>query len=266
YTELTVKHPLIDLRLFKDRNFALANLVIFIFGIGMFGTPYLIPLFLQNCLGYTAFQSGLFFVPVGFIQGIVSPSVGALSQKYNPKIFIILGLLIMSSSFFVYNYLSYFSEEWYIMLGLYLRGMGLGMLFTPLLAVALKDISQNDMAQASSTINILRQVGGSIGVALFSHILSVRNTFHTQRYGEALDYTGQTYRDVLAHLSQFLQHTAGVAPHDLVMMSERLVLQRVDLEGYISGITDDFFIAFLLILAGVIPALWLKTKKKKKSS
>ncbi|WP_287331496.1 DHA2 family efflux MFS transporter permease subunit, partial [Parabacteroides sp.] len=88
YIELTVKHPLINLRIFKDRNFTLANVMMFIFGVGMFGSTFLIPLYLQNNLGYSALQAGMFFIPVGIIQGFCSPTAGALGQKINPKILI----------------------------------------------------------------------------------------------------------------------------------------------------------------------------------
>jgi len=75
------------------------------------------------------------------------------------------------------------------MLSLYLRGLGMGLLFTPLLTLSLVNIRNSDMAQASSITNIVRQMGGSFGVAIFSHLLTQRTAFHTQRYGEALNYT-----------------------------------------------------------------------------
>lgn len=150
YVEFTVKHPFINLRLFADRNFALANLVFFIFGIGMFGSTFLIPLYLQDNLGYSAFQAGMFFIPVGIIQGISSPLSGSLTPKMNPKILILGGLLLLGLSFYMNTYLSLFTGKWYIMLSLYIRGLGMGVLFTPLLTVSLYDIANRDMAQASS--------------------------------------------------------------------------------------------------------------------
>lgn len=118
YFELTVKHPLIELRIFKDRNFSLANVMMFIFGIGMFGSTFLIPLYLQNNLGYTALQAGMFFIPVGIIQGFCSPTAGALGQKINPKILIAGGLILMAMSFYLNYFLSFLTEEWYIMTSL----------------------------------------------------------------------------------------------------------------------------------------------------
>ena len=261
YFEFTVKTPLINLRLFVDRDFALSNLILFVFGIGMFGSTFLIPLYLQDNLGYSALQAGMFFMPVGIIQGVASPLSGKLMQRINPKVFIVSGILLMALSFYMNYYLSFLTEKWYIMLSLYLRGLGMGLLFTPLLTLSLVNIRNSDMAQASSITNIVRQMGGSFGVAIFSHLLTQRTAFHTQRYGEALNYTGDVYRQTLHSLSRFIEHTGGRTTDTAKEVAEMLILKRIDLEGYISAINDDFFIAFIVTLLCVIPVLFLRTKK-----
>lgn len=262
YFEFTVKVPLINLRLFADKDFAISNLALFIFGIGMFGSTFLIPLYLQDNLGYSALQAGMFFMPVGIVQGIASPLAGKLMQKVNPKIFIISGLLLMASSFYMNFFLSFLTEKWYIMFSLYLRGLGMGILFTPLLTLSLVNIRNKDMAQASSITNIIRQMGGSFGVAIFSHLLTQRTAYHTQRYSEALNYTGDVYHQTIRSLGQFMEHTAGRIPTEIHQLAESLIFKRVDLEAYISAINDDFYIAFIITLLCIIPVLFLKTKKK----
>lgn len=227
----------------------------------MFGSTFLIPLYLQDNLGYSALQAGMFFMPVGIIQGVASPLSGKLMQRINPKVFIVSGILLMALSFYMNYYLSFLTEKWYIMLSLYLRGLGMGLLFTPLLTLSLVNIRNSDMAQASSITNIVRQMGGSFGVAIFSHLLTQRTAFHTQRYGEALNYTGDVYRQTLHSLSRFIEHTGGRTPDTAQEVAEMLILKRIDLEGYISAINDDFFIAFIVTLLCVVPVLFLRTKK-----
>ena len=264
YFELTVKHPLINLRVFKDRNFALSNLMIFIFGIGMFGSTFLIPLYLQNNLGYTAFQAGMFFIPVGIIQGICSPIAGTLGQKINPKILIASGLILMAISFYLNFFLSFLTEKWYVMMSLYLRGIGMGILFTPLLTLSLANVRSEMMAQASSVTNIIRQMGGSFGVAIFSHMLTVRTNFHMQRYSEALNHTSEVYRQTIGNLSEFVRQTAGAAEQSARSIAEQIIIKRLELEAYIGGINDDFFIAFIVTLLSILPIFWLyKTNKVK---
>lgn len=263
YFELTVKHPLINLRLFKDRNFALSNLMMMIFGIGMFGSTFLIPLYLQNNLGYSALQAGMFFIPVGILQGLSSPIAGALGQRINPKILIATGLLLMALSFYLNLYLSFLTEKWYVMMSLYLRGIGMGILFTPLLTLSLANIRAESMAQASSITNIIRQMGGSIGVAVFNFTLTQRTHYHAQRYGEALNQTGEVYRQTMDNLSQFAQQVAGATEHASQALAEQMILKRIELEAYIGGINDDFYIAFVVTLICIVPIFWLKQSNKK---
>lgn len=262
YFELTVKYPLINLRIFADRNFGLSNLMIFIFGIGMFGSTFLIPLYLQNNLGYSALQAGMFFIPVGIIQGFCSPIAGSLGQKINPKILIATGLILMAFSFYLNFYLSFMTEKWYVMLSLCLRGIGMGILFTPLLTLSLANVRADMMAQASSITNIIRQMGGSFGVAIFSHILTQRTNYHSQRYSEELNYTGEVYRQTIDNLSSFAIQTAGASERTAQSLAEQLINRRIELEAYIGGINDDFYIAFIITLLSVLPIFWLNRIKK----
>lgn len=266
YIELTVKYPLINLRIFKDRNFTLANVMMFIFGVGMFGSTFLIPLYLQNNLGYSALQAGMFFIPVGIIQGFCSPTAGTLGQKINPKILIAGGLILMALSFYLNIFLSFLTEKWYIMMSLYLRGIGMGILFTPLLTLSLANIRIDMMAQASSLTNIIRQMGGSFGVAIFSHVLTQRTSYHTQRYGEALNYTGEIYHQTIDKLSAFALQTTGATEGTAKSLTEQLILERLDLEAYIGGINDDFYIAFIVTLLCLVPVFWLRKVKKGKTT
>lgn len=262
FIELTAKHPFINLRLFADRDFALSNLVFFIFGIGMFGSTFLIPLYLQDNLGYSAFQAGMFFIPVGIIQGISSPVSGSLTPKMNPKILILGGLLLMVISFYMNTYLSLFTEKWYIMLSLYIRGLGMGILFTPLLTLSLWNIANRDMAQASSITNIVRQMGGSFGVALMSHFLTSRTAYHHDRYAEALDTAGSTYALTMENLGAFARQVAGATSQTAHEIALYMIDKRIALEAYISGINDDFFIAMLITSLCFVPILLLKKNRR----
>ena len=165
YFELTVKHPLLNLRIFKSRNFSIANIMLFIFGIGMFGSTFMLPLYMQDCLGYSAIQCGMFFIPVGIVQGFVSPISGSFSQKFNPKIPIALGIILMGISFYMNTFFTYQTDSWYILTSLMFKGLGMGILFTPLINVALSSVKEEFTAEASSITSIVRQMGGSFGVA-----------------------------------------------------------------------------------------------------
>jgi MFS transporter, DHA2 family, multidrug resistance protein len=263
--ELNIRHPLIDLSLLKNFNFAMANLVLFIFGMGMFGSTFLLPLYLQNALGYTAFQAGSLFLPVGIIMAIMAPIAGQLSDKVNPKIPALIGIILLSASLFVNQYLSLFSETSSIMVSLYLRGFGMALIFTPLSALALSDIPRERMAQASGLFNVLRQIGGSFGVALMGTLLTQRTAYHMTAYGEALNQRSPIAQQALRGLKQFSQETVGGGAMVSSMRAQGLVVLHVAQQAFVSAVDDDFLVAAAITVLCAIPILFLRYKKKGKA-
>ncbi len=96
--ELSIKHPILNLGLLKYYNFAMSTLIMFIFGIAFFGNAFLLPIYLQNSLGYTAFKAGLVFFPVGILQAFIAPISGQLTDRFNPKIPLMTGAVILGIS------------------------------------------------------------------------------------------------------------------------------------------------------------------------
>lgn len=264
-TELTVKEPLVDLKLLANHNFGIANIVMLIFGLGVFGGVFLLPLYLQNALGYTALQSGVVFLPVGIIQGIAAPLAGIASDKINVKIPIIAGLVAFIASFLLYTKLSFLTEHNYIMLSLYLRGIGMGLLFAPLSSIAISEISRFEMAQASSLLNTIRQLGGSLGIAILATLLSSRVSFHAETYGQSLQANSEVYQTTTAHLQMYAEQHAGSPPIVAQKQGQYMLLSNVNNQAYIEAVNDDFMIAALITSLGIIPIFFLHTKKKKES-
>lgn len=261
--DLSIKHPLIDLRLLKNFNFGMANLVLFVFGMGMFGSTFILPLYVQNGLGRTAFQAGSLFLPIGILQGLISPVAGNLADKVNPKIPALIGISLLALSLFVNRYLSLFSETSSIMVSLYLRGLGMGMIFTPLSTIALTDIPRDRMAQASGLFNVLRQIGGSFGVAIMGTLLTDRTIFHTSLYGEAISKYSPVTKNILLGLSRFSQQTIGGNAAVSAARANALLVYNLSQQAFVSSVDDDFFIASMITIVCVIPILLLRYKKKK---
>lgn len=259
--ELTTESPLIDLKLLKDRNFGMSNLLMFVFTIGMFGSTFLLPLFLQNSLGYTALQSGAVFLPVGIIQGAMAPISGWFSDKVNAKTPIIMGVGLLVLSFYLNSNLSFLTEHSYIMTSLYIRGLGLGLVFTPLSTLSLLTIPREKMAQASGIMNTVRQIGGSLGVALLSTILTARVNFHSQMFGGAVQAGSQEFQTVTRHMAYFIQQHGGGAFSTSLKQAQSIVMSNVGTQAFIQGVNDDFLIAAVISFIGFIPILLLKSKK-----
>ncbi len=262
-TELNVRHPLIDLSLLKNFNFAMSNIILFIFGMGMFGSTFLLPLYLQNALGYTAFQAGSLFLPIGFLQALMSPIAGNLADKINPKIPAFIGIVLLAFSLFLNHFLSLFSETSAIMISLYLRGLAMGWVFTPLSTIALSGIPRERMAQASGLYNVLRQIGGSFGVAIMGTLLTNRTIFHINSYGQAVNQYSPVTKNIVSGLSRFSQHAVGGTNAVSTLRADALVVYHLSQQAFVSAVDDDFFIAALITFLCVIPILFLRYKKKK---
>jgi MFS transporter, DHA2 family, multidrug resistance protein len=261
--ELTVKEPLLDLRLLLNTNFGISNLILIIFSIGMFGSTFLLPVYLQNSLGYTALQAGSVFLPVGIIQGIIAPVSGRISDRISPKVPIFIGVLLLAISFYLNSQLSWLTELKFIMLSLYLRGLGMGLLFTALSTISLSEIPREKMAQASAITNTIRQLGGSLGVAILATLLTSRISFHSQIYGGELRQNSEVYQKTLNNLKFHLQSESGSSPAAAVRQSQAILMSNLNKQAYVQGINDDFLLASIITLVGGIPLIFLQTKKTK---
>ncbi|MGE5399324.1 MAG: DHA2 family efflux MFS transporter permease subunit [Ignavibacteriales bacterium] len=260
--DLTAKHPLIELSLLKNFNFSVTNAILFIFGLGLFGSTFLLPLYLENSLNYTALQAGLVFFPVGILQAILSPISGYMADKINPKIPAGIGILLLAFSLYLNNFLSLYSETAQIMLPLYLRGFAMGMLFTPLSTIAMADISKQKMAQASGLFNVIRQIGGSFGVAILGTMLTRRMLFHTAVNGEAVNQYSPTYRSIQNGLQYFSQQSTGGTGSQVIAKSKVLIAQHVANQAFVQAINDDFLIAAGITFLCLVPLLFLRYRKK----
>jgi DHA2 family multidrug resistance protein len=262
-TELTVKHPILDLRILKNRNFALANIMLFIFGLAFFGNSFLLPLYLQNSLDYTAFQAGLVFFPVGIIQAIMSPIAGKMSDKLNPKIPIFIGITLTFLSMYLYKDLSIYSEYQQIIIPLVIRGFGLGFMFIPLSTIAINDIPKPKIAQATGLFNTIRQVGGSFGVAILGSLLTRRVIYHTELFSEAVNKNSAVFKQTIEKLNLFVQHSTGSTGAEMVARSNALIAQNIANQAFVQGIADDFLAGAIITLLILIPLLFLRYHKKK---
>lgn len=261
--ELVVKEPLLDLRLLLNHNFGISNIILIVFSIGMFGSTFLMPVFLQNSLGYSAFQAGSVFLPVGIIQGIIAPVSGRMSDKISPKIPIAIGVILLAFSFYLNSKLSWLTELDFIMLSLYIRGVGMGLIFTALSTVSLLEIPREKMAQASAITNSIRQLGGSLGVALLATLLTTRVNYHSQVFNQAVSQGSEVYRNTVNNLKFRIQQNAGSPPSDAARQSQIVILSNISKQAYIEGINDDFLLAGIITLIGGIPVIFLHTKKQK---
>jgi DHA2 family multidrug resistance protein len=256
--EANVRHPLIQMRLFRNFDFAVSNLVLFIFGVGMFGSTFLLPIYLQNSLGYTPFQAGLVFLPMGLVLGITAPFAGLFADRYDARVPIALGLALMAWTLYRFSFLSLFTEKSEIMLPLYVRGFAMGLLFSPLTTVAISEIPIHQMARASGLVNVIRQIGGSFGVAMFGTILTRRTIFHGALYGQQLDPHSEIFRETATRLGYFAQQATGGTGSGAAAKSQALIAGFAQNQAFIDAVNDVFLLAAIILAVAVVPALLLR--------
>jgi DHA2 family multidrug resistance protein len=263
-TEFSIEHPLIGLSIFRNFNFTMSNVVFFIFGLGQFGSNFLLPIYLQNSLGYTPLQAGLVFLPVGILVGVTAPLAGIFSDRFDPKIPAVIGLALLAFTLYQYSFLSFLSEKSQIMFPLYLRGIGMGLIMSPMATVAISEISNEKMAQASGLFNVIRQIGGSFGVALFGTILTQRTIFHAGNYGEQLSAYSATFQQAVSRLQHFAVQATGGTASQAADKAQALIYSFVQNQAFIQAVDDIFLISSIIVLASVVPALFCRTRKGKR--
>ncbi|TSA38882.1 MAG: MFS transporter [Porphyromonadaceae bacterium] len=160
----------------------------------------------------------------------------------------------------------FLTEHSYIMLSLYIRGFAMGILFTPLSTISLLQIPREKMAQASGLANTIRQLGGSLGIAILATLLSTRVAYHTQMYGQAIQATSPAYRATVTQLGYSIQHQAGSSPSTALKQGQALIVSNLGKQAFIQGVDDDFMFAAFATLIGGIPIIFLRVKKKKSAS
>jgi DHA2 family multidrug resistance protein len=254
--EVRQKEPLVDLSLFRSAGFTVINLVAFIFGLGLFGTIFLLPIFLQNLLAYPPLLAGLTLLPGGLVMGVVAPLSGRLSDRFGAKPFVVMGLGLLALSLYLNSHLSLETSRESVYGWLALRGVGMGMMFSPMTNYALGVVPRRKAGQASGLLNVIRQLGGSFGIALFGTLLLRRQLFHTIRYSEAITAQNQQalglLQNIQAHFTS-LNDSAAVASHKALVVLGMLVQEQ----GAVTGFADCFLLSMWITLLGIIPALFL---------
>jgi MFS transporter, DHA2 family, multidrug resistance protein len=168
----TTKHPVVDLRLFKEPTFATGVVLITVMGFGLYGSMVLMPVLLQTLLGYPSLEAGYAMAPRGLGSLLAMPVVGLLMNRVDPRKMIGLGLLVNAVTLYWLGWLNLQAGFWDIFWPQLIQGIGMGLLFVPLTTVTMDRITAAEMGSATSLFNLLRNIGGAAGIAAVQTILA----------------------------------------------------------------------------------------------
>ncbi|MBT1689568.1 DHA2 family efflux MFS transporter permease subunit [Dawidia soli] len=264
WRELVAKDPAVELRVLKDKNLAIGTVLSFILGFGLYGSTFVIPIFTQNSLGWTALQAGIMLVPSSVATGIMMPFVGRAVQKgISQKYLIAMGFCVFFGfSFWAYTVITPFTGEGDFFWMLMVRGVGLGLLFVPVTTWALSSLKGKEIGQGAAFTGMVRQLGGSFGIALISTYISRKNVQHR---ADLIDHVSSYDPNVTQRLNgmqaNFMSHgsTAEVAVQQSYRAMEGLVMKQAALLTYM-----DVFLGIGLFFLLCVPfVLILKPAKGK---
>ena len=207
----TQKDTIVDLKVLKDRNFLLGSILIFMFGIGIYSTVTVLPLFYQELLGYTAFTAGLVVAPRGLGAICGMPVIGYLSNKVDPRYLLTFGFLTFGLTTLYFGSITLGISPTTLFLPILITGFGLSFVFVPISTAAYGTLSNEQMGNASGVFNLLRNVGGSIGISIATTLLTRRTDVHQNELTNFMPQSGLAYQNSLAGTQHALTDHLGKA-------------------------------------------------------
>ncbi len=260
WRELTAKNPIVELRVLKNGNLRVGTILSFILGFGLYGSTFIIPLYTQSTLGWTAQQAGLLMVPAALTTAFMMPIIGQMLQRgVKQQYLVALGMLI----FFLYSFWGYKiltpdtgKDAFFWML--IFRGFGLGMLFIPITTLSLSTLKGQQIGQGAAFTGMMRQLGGSFGVALITTFMASQNMVHRSNLVSQLSSDNPVVQQRVAGLTKGYI-AKGMAPDialksayqslDYMVMKQATVLSYMDVFLYL-GVLFLICIPFVLMVKG----------------
>ncbi|SKA17400.1 MFS transporter, DHA2 family, multidrug resistance protein [Trichlorobacter thiogenes] len=255
WVELTHEQPIVNLRLFKSISFSAGNLVMFVVGFGLYSSIMLIPMFLQTLMGYSATDAGMVMAPGGIATLLTMPFVGAMLQKRDGRKIVLVGLIISACSMYLMQGLNLQASYWAFVWPRIVLGIGLAMIFVPLTTVTLSGIARQEMGNATGVFNLLRNIGGSVGIAIAATLLSRLSQFYQTSLSAHVTPYNPVFQMRLSELKQALI-AKGMQATQADQTAIGMIYGMVRKQAATLAYNRIFFIIGLAFLA-IIPLLLL---------
>jgi DHA2 family multidrug resistance protein len=256
--ELRVSNPIVDLRLFRERNFAVSNLLIFGLGFALFGSTVLVPQFLQTLMGYTATESGKVLSPGGIAVMVILPITGALINRVGPRALITVGLIAAGSALWLTSHINLQVDYWTITLYRMLTGVGIAFLFVPISTAAFSRLPPEKSNAASALFNLARNLGASFGIALVTNVVVRQSQVHTNQLVAHVAAGSTPYNQWIAGLSQRLI-AGGSSAYQAGRQATALVARTIAQQAGALAYLDAFRFVAVACFA-MLPLAWLLKK------
>lgn len=263
--EMTAEDPMLDLRLLKNGTFTVSVVISCLLNIGLFGGVFLMPLFLENIRGYTAMQTGMLMFPGAIATGITMPISGRLFDKYGAKPLVLTGLAILVWTTYRLHLMNLDTSAESIRTIFFIRGVGMGFAMMPSTTAGMNTIPLNKVGRASALSNVIRQVAGSLGIAVLTTILQQRQTLHGVRLAEKVSDFNPTTFEALK-LLQGLFVSSGQSISEAKQAATMLLSALVQRTAAVFAIEDTFLVTTFICLSAVPLVFFLREGKNEKQA
>jgi len=258
--EFFTEHPIVNLRIFKKLTFSTGNVVMFFAFFNLLGSIVLLPIYLQTLMGYTSTLAGLVLGPGGIATLIAMPIAGRLVTKINPKAILAFGIIVAAYSTYLMSQFNLLADFNTIIWPRVVLGVGMGFLFIPLTTLTMSAIRKEEMGNASAIYNLLRNLGGSFGVAFVTTMLARRAQLHQVHLVEYLTPFDTSYQLTLSRADQFLQHMGfdvSTAQQGSLSVIHGQLLRQASMLSF----NDAFYILSITMIC-VLPLVLLMKRVK----
>ena len=263
WRETSFKNPIVELRVLKNSNLRIGTILSFIMGFGLYGSTFIIPLYTQSILGWTAQQAGMLMVPAALTTAFMMPMIGKLLQKGVPQQYLVAGGMALFSLFTFWGYFIVTpdtdSDSFFWML--IVRGIGMGMLFIPITALSLSSLKGQQIGQGAAFTGMMRQLGGSFGVALITTYMARQNMVHRSALVSRLDVNNPSVQQRV----KAIQHSfisKGINSEAALKSSYSAMDHIVSKQAAVLSYMDVFFYLGVIFLVCVPFVLMVKGNKK----
>src|ERR1700723_3916447 len=253
YRVLTAKEPIVDIRAFNDRNFAIGCLISFCVGIGLYGLTYMYPRFLSEVRGYSALMIGETMFVSGVTMFLTAPIVGRLMQKVDMRLIIALGLIIFPLGSYQMTWITRDYDFYELLLPQILRGVGMMCAMVPTNTIALGTLEADRVKNASGLFNLTRNLGGAGGLAVINQVLNDRTDLHISRLQDRVTWANTMATETL---NDFTQRMQGMG--DAALMALKQLSQIVHRQAVVMGYGDAFFMLTMFYFGLSLLVLLLK--------
>lgn len=250
----TARQPIVDLRAFADRNFGLGSLFSFVLGVGLYGLTYLYPIYLGIVRGYDALMIGETVFVSGIAMFLSAPLAGRLSTKLDPRVMLISGFLFFALGTYWLTYLTKDWDFWELFWPQVFRGIGLMLSIVPINNIALGTLPPERLKNASGLYNLMRNLGGAVGLAVLTTILNDRTDLHLARLHESITWSRQPALETLHSLTQRFSSYGS----DAQAMALKQLSQIVHRQGVVMAFADVFLVLTFLFIGLAVLAIVMK--------